>query len=187
MCPPGLKIKEPNYHNKFFQSHQNNLLILCTAGQKKNTNLFWLSSLSKHHQFTHQQNCCSASELQLLEEGHTLGCCLSCKIRGWRAHFLMKHVCFYTGAPPVLFIKAYLSDGLRVGWSNKQSWLRPQGGRTPHRIHFPLFTALKIFLTMHHLYFCFRYTTQGSDTHVSERLQGWRKTASFSLITTITR
>lgn len=91
--------------------------------------------------------------VQLLEEGNTLGCCLSCKICGWTAHFLMKHVCFYRGVPTILLIKAYFSEGLIVVWRmHKQSWLLPQGGRTPHRIHFPLFTAPKIFLTMHHLY-----------------------------------
>lgn len=138
--------------------------------EEKHRNFFWLSSLNRHQQFIHQQNCCSALELQLLEEKNTLGCCLSCKSCGWTAHFLMKHVCFYRGAPIILLIKVYLSDGLIVGWRMlKQSWLLPQGGITPHRKHFPHFTALKIFLTMHHLYFCFRYTTQRSDTQVSER------------------
>lgn len=148
--------------------------ILCFAyvwlDRKKAQKLFLAFFLSRHQQLINQQNCCSALELQLLEEGNTLGCCLSCKIWGWTAHFLMKHVCFYRRAPIILFIKVYLSEGLIAGWRmHKQSWLLLQGGRTPHRIHFPLFTALKIFLTMHHLYFCFRYTTQRSDTQVSER------------------
>lgn len=135
--------------------------------EEKHRNLFWLSSLSRHQQF---MNCCSALELQLLEEGNTLGCRFSYKICGWTAHFLMKHVCFYRGAPTILFIKACLSDGLIVGWRmHNKSWLLPRGGRTPYGMHFPLFTVLKIVLTMYSLYFCFRYTTQGSDTQVSER------------------
>lgn len=83
-------------------------------------------------QISQFMNSCSALELQLLEEGNTLGLWLRRKICGWTAHFLVKHICFYRGASTILSTKAYLPDGLIVGWRmHKQSWLLPKGGRTP--------------------------------------------------------
>lgn len=112
------------------------------AGQKKSTeNLSLFFPPRRLQQF---MNCCSALELQLLEEGNTLRCWHSSKIHAWTACFLVKHVSFYRGAPTTLFIKAHLSDEPLAGWRlHNWSWFFPQGAGTPHRIYFPLFTAFK--------------------------------------------
>lgn len=139
VCSPRLKIREPGFHKEFFRVPKILWIAYVWLARRKaqKTYLCFLSP----------PDFMNSLELQLLEEGNTLGCRLSSKIHAWTTHFLVEHVSFYRGAPTILFIKVHLSDGLLVGWRlHNWSWLLPQGAGAPHRIHFPLFTTFKRFL-----------------------------------------